>query len=222
MTSQTEFRKAPSKFTKIELSVSPPGVAYRRRGKQTVLFPLNDNAKTAGFRTSNTTSNPDRVAIQRAVAPIAGAAGTKPSPLLTVQTVAVIALPGSTSEAEASAPIFDEGNAPASASAAPTAEAVAKPPKPRKKRQQSASLDVPVLIENLKFLTVAQTAMRYPAFTQKAIRHLVAQAEAYQKSPKSGLKSNKFISCILRPAGQRKVIIDADKFESWLSSFSTQ
>lgn len=224
MTTQTEFRKAPSKFTKIELSVSPQGVTYRRRGKPIVLSPLNDKAKAPGFKTCNTTSTPDCLAIQPSAAPIAGAAGTKPSSIWSVQTAAVIGLSGSTPEATSPVPTLNEGNASpsASASAAPTAEAVAKPPKPRSKRKKTASGDLSVPIERLKYLTIAQTALRYPAFSEKALRHLQAQAESYQRFPKAGLRSNGFINCIVRPAGQRKVIIAADKFELWLSSFSTQ
>ena len=78
-------------------------------------------------------------------------------------------------------------------------------------------------VGDLKFLTVAQTAQRYPAYSEKAIRHLIAQAESYYRYPKTRLRSNNgFIACILRPAGQRKIIIEAEKFEQWLRSFSAE
>ncbi|HQU80642.1 MAG TPA: hypothetical protein PLU47_14365 [Azonexus sp.] len=95
---------------------------------------------------------------------------------------------------------------------------VAKPPRKRNKKPRIEAQ--PISLENLKWLTIAQTSLRYPAFSQKALRHLVAQAEAYHRYPKAGLKSNGFIHCISRPAGQRKIVIEAEKFEQWLQSFS--
>ncbi|MBK7646697.1 MAG: hypothetical protein IPJ12_05935 [Betaproteobacteria bacterium] len=93
--------------------------------------------------------------------------------------------------------------------------------KPPRKRNKKPRIEVqPIPLENLKWLTIAQTSLRYPAFSQKALRHLVASAEAYHRYPKAGLKSNGFIHCICRPAGQRKIVIEAEKFEQWLQSFS--
>ena len=91
--------------------------------------------------------------------------------------------------------------------------------KPRKKRSKPKIHEYPPIpLDQLKWLTIAQATRRYPAFTEKSFRHHVAQAEAYAKHPKSGLRSNGFLPCIVRPAGQRKVLIDADAFEQWLSS----
>jgi hypothetical protein len=73
-----------------------------------------------------------------------------------------------------------------------------------------------VPLEDLKWLTVRQTHLRFRTYSEKALRHLVTQAEAYQKYPKAGLRSNGLIDCILRPAGARKILIDAEKFEQWL------
>lgn len=75
-------------------------------------------------------------------------------------------------------------------------------------------------LEKLKWLTIAQASLRYPGFSEKSLRHLQAQAEAYQRYPKAGLKSNGFINCLVRPAGQRKILINAEKFEAWLESCS--
>lgn len=94
----------------------------------------------------------------------------------------------------------------------------AKPPRKRNKKPRIEAQPIP--LENLKWLTIAQTSLRYPAFSEKALRHLVAQAEAYHRYPKANLKSNGFIHCISRPAGQRKIVIEAEKFEQWLRSFS--
>lgn len=228
MTTQTALRKAPSERTKIELSVSPQRVAYRRRGATINICSPSERAKTAGINASNMASIRKNPAIQPTDALITGSAGTEPGPLLSahvLQVATTLGLLEGTPEAASSSLIPGDGDASLSVSATAVAsvESAAKPTKPRAKRRKTALLDVPVPIEKLKYLTVAQAAMRYPAFTQKAIRHLVASGEAYQNFPKAGLKSNGgFINCIVRPAGQRKVIINADKFELWLSSFSTQ
>jgi len=87
----------------------------------------------------------------------------------------------------------------------------AKPPRPEEQH---------VPLDKLRWLTIRQASFRYPAFSEKAIRHLVAQAEAYATAPKSGLRSNGFLPCIIRPANQRKILIDANRFEEWLAAFS--
>jgi len=99
---------------------------------------------------------------------------------------------------------------PKSASPAPTAKL---------QRRTRTSSEVETLpLEQRRWLTIKETSARFPCFSEKALRHLVAQAEAYANYPKAGLRSNGFIACIVRPAGQRKVIIDAAKFEAWLAS----
>ncbi|MDP2882795.1 MAG: hypothetical protein Q8N89_14605 [Azonexus sp.] len=93
--------------------------------------------------------------------------------------------------------------------------------KPRKKRTKPQSPEyLPVPVSELKWLTIAQAAIRFPNYSEKAYRHLVAQAEAYAKHPKSGLRSNGFLPCVVRPAGKRKILINAEKFEEWLKSFA--
>lgn len=94
--------------------------------------------------------------------------------------------------------------------------------KPGNKRQKPQPKESPIPLEKLKYLTISQTAIRYPFYSEKALRHLQSQAENYYRFPKAGLRSNGFISCIIRPAGQRKIIIDAEKFELWLASYSVQ
>ena len=78
--------------------------------------------------------------------------------------------------------------------------------------------DVVRVMNQRRWLTVKETSARFPCFSEKSLRHLIAQAEAYAKYPKAGLRSNGMIDCIVRPAGQRKIVIDATKFESWLAS----
>ena len=73
-------------------------------------------------------------------------------------------------------------------------------------------------LEQQRWLTVKQTAARYPCFSENALRNLIFSAEAYARSPKAGLRSNGFLDCIVRPAGQRKIIIDTIKFEAWLEN----
>lgn len=73
-------------------------------------------------------------------------------------------------------------------------------------------------LEQQRWLTVKQTAERYPCFSENALRNLIFSAEAYARCPKAGLRSNGFIDCIVRPAGQRKIIIDTIKFETWLEN----
>lgn len=97
-----------------------------------------------------------------------------------------------------------------------------KKTKPGNKRQKPQPKEAPIPLEKLKYLTISQTAIRYPIYSEKALRHLQSQAENYLRFPKAGLRSNGFINCIIRPAGQRKIIIDAEKFELWLSSYSVQ
>ena len=99
------------------------------------------------------------------------------------------------------------------------AEALTK--KPRKKRTKPKVPEYqPIPLDKLKWLTIAQAAIRFPTYSEKAYRHLVAQAEAYAKHPKSGLRSNGFLPCVVRPAGQRKILINAERFEEWLQSFA--
>lgn len=101
-------------------------------------------------------------------------------------------------------------------------EVTAKPPKPRRNSKKQKATAEPVPLEKLKFLTFAQTALRYQVHTEKALRHLQAQAEAYLRYPKAGLRSNGFIDCIFRPDGQRKLLVIAASYEAWLVANSSQ
>ena len=90
---------------------------------------------------------------------------------------------------------------------------------PKRRRQTLIAPKIESLpLEQRRWLTVKETSARFPCFSEKSLRHLIAQAEAYAKYPKAGLRSNGMIDCIVRPAGQRKIVIDATKFESWLAS----
>ena len=86
-----------------------------------------------------------------------------------------------------------------------------------KRRRKPTSSKVGVLpLEQRRWLTVKETSARFPCFSEQALRHLIYSAEAYANYPKAGLRSNGFIACIVRPAGQRK----AAKFEEWLAAGS--
>ncbi|WP_157977944.1 hypothetical protein [Paraburkholderia kururiensis] len=110
-------------------------------------------------------------------------------------------------------------SAEAPATCPPSASAVETSPsekEPRKRRYGTPKAE-PALtpLEDRRWLTIKQTAQRYP-YSEGAIRHLVFQAEQYAKHPKSGLKSNGFLACVVRPHGTRRVLIDAAQFEHWL------
>lgn len=94
-------------------------------------------------------------------------------------------------------------------------------PAPKKIRKRRVRI-LPELSppEKPKWMTIPQTAQRYPVFTEKALRHIQAQAEAFHRYPKAGLKSNGFIDCIIRPANQNRILIDTEKFEQWLGSYA--
>lgn len=90
--------------------------------------------------------------------------------------------------------------------------------KSRKRRSRPALIE-PVPLLARKQLTIKEMVARYGGiYTEPALRHLVYQAEAYRRNPKVGLPSNGFLACIIRPPGMRKVLIDAEKFEQWLTS----
>ena len=89
-------------------------------------------------------------------------------------------------------------------------------------KRRRKTLNVPKIellpLEQRRWLSVKETSARFPCFSEKSLRHLIAQAEAYANFPKAGLRSNGMIECIVRPAGQRKIVIDATKLEAWLAS----
>ena len=92
---------------------------------------------------------------------------------------------------------------------------VANPAK-RKRRQLPAPKVDALPLEQRRWLTIKEASARFPCFSEKSLRHLIAQAEAYSKYPKEGLRSNGLIGCFCQPAGQRKILIDAAKFDAWL------
>jgi hypothetical protein len=123
-------------------------------------------------------------------------------------------------QVEAGRPVVDHPvQAPTtSRSEEPSAETPPREKTPRKARYSTPKAETaPVPLEDRRWLTVKQTAQRYP-YSEGALRHLIWEAEAYAKHPKSGLKSNGFLNCIIRPEGVRRVLIDAEKFELWLQA----
>lgn len=70
-----------------------------------------------------------------------------------------------------------------------------------------------------RWLPVKKMAYIYQdVISEQALRALIWEAEAYEKFPKSGLKSNGFLPVIVRPPNQRKVLLDRVEFEKWLTS----
>jgi len=59
----------------------------------------------------------------------------------------------------------------------------------------------------MSFYTVKQMTMRYPAFSESSFRSLIFNA-----------KDNGFETCLIRPPGIRRVLIDENKFHAWLKS----
>lgn len=124
----------------------------------------------------------------------------------------------SESEDSASPQVFPliPSDQPAGAARLPESKGVCTSSCTKNKKQ-----DAPIPLEQLKWLTVAQAALRYSgAFTEKSLRHWIALAEQYQKYPKSGLRSNGLIDCIARPGNARKILINAERFEQWIESWS--
>lgn len=69
-----------------------------------------------------------------------------------------------------------------------------------------------------RFGTVKQFAQAYSDITtESALRHLIWQAEAYARNPNIGLKSNGFLAVIHRPGGGRKILLEWDAYERWLT-----
>jgi hypothetical protein len=55
------------------------------------------------------------------------------------------------------------------------------------------------------FYTVKEMSMRYSAFSESALRNLIANKD-----------DKDFQTCVLRPGGRRKVVIDEIAFLIWL------
>ena len=91
------------------------------------------------------------------------------------------------------------------------------------RRQAGAKAYVePIPLDQRRWLTVKEMAARYPCFTESSLRNLIYSAESYANYPKPGLRSNGFIDCIVRVAGQRKILIDTTRFEQWLEAQSVR
>lgn len=64
-----------------------------------------------------------------------------------------------------------------------------------------------------------EAAARYP-LTEGAFRHLIFEAEAYFRYRKEDLRSNGFAECVVRLPGKRRLFIDSEKFEQWMTADS--
>ncbi len=59
----------------------------------------------------------------------------------------------------------------------------------------------------MSIYSIKQFSMRYPAFSESALRRLIAKAD-----------ENGFDMCVIRPPGIKRVYIDEQKFLMWLNS----
>jgi hypothetical protein len=68
-----------------------------------------------------------------------------------------------------------------------------------------------------RWVTVKEATTLFP-YTEGALRHLIFQSEAYQKFPNALARPDGFEKCIVRPPGQRRVLIDTEQFSHWLTT----
>jgi len=216
---------APPDRKKIEIANAVPEQVYRHTGPKYVIFPRKDKKKPIVLAASLVASTHVAPAIQLPIVlhvPQEGASSILSLEHQQVRAGLLIAMKLVASEPTtgAIAAVEIDDKPMATSDASDPAKVVAKAPKSRRNSKKQKATVEPVPLEKLKFLTIAQTAVRYPAYSEKALRHVQAQAEAYERYPKAGLRSNGFINCIIRPEGKRKIIIDAEKFELWMTSYS--
>lgn len=87
----------------------------------------------------------------------------------------------------------------------------------KRTRRKGQSVEQAIPLERLRWITVRQASIRYPFMTEKAWRHKIAQAEAYKNFPQLGRKKQDgFVDCVVRIPGQRKIVIDTEKYEQYL------
>lgn len=120
--------------------------------------------------------------------------------------------------ANADAPTIDGSNAVAASPQDVAASQQALSAVRRRRKRTRIEVEIIPLEKKRRWLTIREASARFPCFSEKSLRHLMAQAEAYANYPKAGLRSNGLIGCIARPAGLRKVLIDAEKFEQWIAA----
>jgi hypothetical protein len=108
--------------------------------------------------------------------------------------------------------------APASPKVAQDTPTTQKQSESKKRYRKAPAAEQPVPLDQLKFLTVRQASLRFPAFSEKAIRHIIMQACAYKNYPKAGLRSNGFAECVLRPGNGKRILIDAMRMEAWITA----
>jgi hypothetical protein len=104
------------------------------------------------------------------------------------------------------------GREPATDSAAPS--------KARSKRKTAAPGPAPLSINEKPVLTIPEAAS-LGAHSPGALRHLIFNSEAWSRYPDGKYRrSMGFDRCIIRPPGQRRVLIDRVKYLHWLNSNS--
>ena len=212
---------------KIEIASAVPEQVYPRTGPKYVIFPRKDKKKPIVLAASLVAST--HVAPETQLPIVLHVTQEGASSILSLEHQQVraglliamkLAASEPTTGAIAAVEIDDKPMAIPDAS--DSAEVPAKAPKSRRNSKKQKATAEPIPLESLKFLTIAQTALRYQVHTEKALYHLQAQAEAYQRYPKAGLRSTGFIECLFRPDGKRKILINAAKYEQWLVAYTNK
>jgi hypothetical protein len=212
---------------KIEIASAVPEQVNLRTGPKNVIFPLKDKKPPIGLAASLVASAFVVPAIRESFVPHVSQESHQAILSLEDQQVRaglLIAMKLAASEPTtgAIAVVEIDDKSIAIPDASDSAEVAAKAPKSRRNSKKQKARVEPIPLESLKFLTIAQTALRYQVHTEKALYHLQAQAEAYQRYPKAGLRSTGFIECLFRPDGKRKIIINAAKYEQFLVAHTNQ
>lgn len=95
----------------------------------------------------------------------------------------------------------------------------AKTGKKKARNRRAAAEDVENFgIPDRTFLTVKQTAQRFPIFTEASIRWLIFQADECAQNPIADLNDNAFSKVIFRVPGQRRILICEQGLIEWLKT----
>lgn len=218
---------ATSNRSKPKISIDPATQTIRIKGAAYAFWPRKEVKKPSGQKVLLVASATEALPTQTPIAPQVQQETRQTFTSMDDQQVMAglnIAMQLLAAEPQIGAfePVEIDDQSIAQLNATDPQEVTAKAPKsPRNSKKQKVAAE-PVQLLDLKFLTIPQTATRYQVHTEKALRHLQAQAEAYLRFPKAGLRSNGFIECVFRPDGQRKILIIAEKYEQWLVAHSSQ
>lgn len=89
---------------------------------------------------------------------------------------------------------------------------------PRRRKRTRPADPSPEVLAKTRYLSVRQTAIRFPAFTEASLRHLIFKCEPERLKPLNGVEPQGFARCIKRDGGARKIQIDCEELEALLRS----